>query len=98
MSDALLVQAKEHAPFNFHTHVLCGSEVGETQLDGFRFDSVPNRRRDGLSWFSMRNCPSFSEDNSKLRTKIMRSLLYLNYLIVITDIASVILRMSMEDY
>ena len=43
-------------------------------------------------------CLSFSQDNSKLRTKIMRSLLYLNYLIAITDITCAILRMSMEDY
>ncbi len=50
---------------------------------------VPNKLRD---------YPSFSEDKSKLRTKIIRSLLYLNYLIAITDIACVVLRMSMEDY
>ncbi len=36
---------------------------------------VPNRLR-GSQWGIY---PSFSEDNSKLRTKIMRSLLYLNY-------------------
>ena len=36
--------------------------------------------------------------NEELRTKIMRSLLSLNYLIAITDIVCMILRMSMEDY
>ena len=48
---------------------------------------LPNRLQDyqGFQWGI---CPSFSKDNSKSRTKIMRSLLHLNYLFAICSLTS----------